>query len=147
MIASNAVDPYHPTQRICPRNETTAMMELKEKPATQSMIPPYAMTGELAVAFDCEHFLGPSGPLPMIGVAHFSFADLTPDLLAATSPSMILLPLFAASYDAVAAVERLQELGYTGKLTILAPELPKPRLVERELRNLGPGTRLTLISP
>ena len=123
------------------------MMDLKERSATQAMILPPALTGEPAIAFDCGHFLGPSGPLPMIGVAHFSFAGLTPDLLAATSPSMILLPLFAASYDAVAAIERLQELGYTGKLTILAPELPKPRLVERELRNLGPGTRLTLISP
>lgn len=123
------------------------MMELKEKPATQAIFGPPAVTAEQAVAFDCALFLGPSGPLPMIGVAHFSFADLTADLLDATSPGLIILPLFAETYDAVAAVERLQELGYTGKLTILAPDLPKPRLVERELRSLGPGTRLTLISP
>ena len=122
-------------------------MDPKEKPAAPSRMTPIAMVGERAIAFDCLLFLGPGGPLPMTGVTHLRFADLSAALLAATNPSQIILPLFAAYYDAMSAVEMLEDLGYIGKLTVLAPDLPKPRLVERELRSLGPGTRLTLISP
>lgn len=125
----------------------TASMDPKEKPDAPAGMKPIAMDGERAIAFNCELFLGPGGPLPMTGVTHLRLADLSAALLAAADPGLIILPLFATGYDAIAAVERLEELGYTGKLTVLAPELPKPRLVERELRSLGPGTRLTLIAP
>ena len=119
-------------------------MDPKHRPAP---LPPIEMEGERAVAFDCLPCLGPDGPVPMTGVTHLRFADLTAALLARMRPSLILLPLFSPGYDATTAIETLEALGYRGRLTILAPDLPKPRLVERELRNLGPGMRLTLISP
>ena len=118
-----------------------------EKPADPARMTPIAMDGKRAIAFDCELILGPDGPFPMTGVTHLRFADLSADLLAATDPGLIFMPLFATSFDAMSAVELLEALGYIGKLTVLAPELPKPALVENELRSLGPGARLTLISP
>ena len=124
-----------------------ARMEPTDKPAPRVAMQPIAMAGEKIVGLDCELFLGPDGPLPMAGVTHLAFSDLSPALLTALEPGLIILPLFAASHDAMTVIERLEELGYGGRLTVLAPQLPRPRLVERELRSLGPGTRLTLISP
>lgn len=124
-----------------------ARMEPIDKPVPRVASPPIAMEGEKVAALDCDLFLGPDGPLPMTGVTQLTFADLSPERLAALDPGLIILPLFTASHDAMTVIERLEELGYAGRLTVLAPQLPRPRLVERELRSLGPGTRLTLISP
>lgn len=122
-------------------------MDPQKKPKDDHHALPLTVGGEKVMALDCEMLLGSDGPLPMTEVIHLRFADLTAALLAETGTTLILLPLIAPHYDAATAVERLQALGYAGKLTVLAPELPRPKLVERELRNLGPGTRLTLISP
>ena len=99
------------------------------------------------LALDCMPLMDEGGPLPMTGVQHWHFADLTAEVLQNLGPTHIYLPLFASGYDAIAAVEVLEKLGYFGKITVIAPNLPRPRLVERELRTLGPGLRLTLISP
>lgn len=122
-------------------------MEPKGKPPDTAAMMPIALKGEKVIALDCELFLGPDGPVPMPNVTHLRFADLTADVLALLEPTLIILPLFAPNYDAMTAIETLEELGFAGKLTVLAPDLPRPRLVERELRSLGPGNRLTLISP
>jgi hypothetical protein len=108
---------------------------------------PSTLEIERALALDCDTLLGSSGPLPVLGVTHLRFAELTAATLAALNPNLVILPLFAANFDAMTAIEALEALGYTGRLTILAPPLPKPKLVEKELRSLGPGARLTLISP
>lgn len=106
-----------------------------------------ALTGEHCIACDCDMFFGPSGPLDLPGVTHMRFDDLTAKILSALQPGLIILPLFNGSQDAAGAVERLEELGYAGRITVLAPTLPRPGLVEHELRALGPGERLVLISP
>jgi hypothetical protein len=122
------------------------MLTMK-KPENATAILPIAIGGEQVIALDCELLLGQDSPHSGATVTHLRFADLTADLLASTRASLIILPLFAPSYDAMTAVETLEDLGYAGKLTVLAPALPKPRLVERELRAIGPGPRLTLVSP
>ena len=120
-------------------------MQSKDDSPTPAATPPVALQGDRVIALDCEFFLGKLGLLP--DVRHFRASDLSAALLAQYQPSLIIVPLFAAGFDATAAIEELEALGYGGKITVLAPELPKPRLVERELQSLGPGARLTLISP
>ena len=44
-------------------------------------------------------------------------------------------------------VEALMHLGYAGAISVIAPRLPDRAMVERELRALGPGLRLRLVSP
>jgi hypothetical protein len=100
---------------------------------------------ETVLALNCEIFLGPQGPLPMTGVTHLTLTQLDAALLRRLQPSHVILPLFTDDHDATTAIERLVELGYTGKVTVLAPKLPNPRLVERELASLG--LAVTLISP
>ena len=122
-------------------------MNLGNSPKQDQTATATALRGERIVALDCAALLGPAGPVPMTGVVHLRLADLTADLLAEAAPVTIFLPLIAPQGDAATAVERLEELGYGGRLIVLAPALPRPRLVERELRCLGPGARLTVISP
>lgn len=99
------------------------------------------------IALDCKLFFGPDGPLHLAGITHVEIEALTARILSALQPELVVLPLFGPVHDAASYIERLQELGYDRRITVLAPPLPRPALVERELRDLGPGARLVLISP
>ena len=100
------------------------MLTMK-KPENATAILPIAIGGEQVIALDCELLLDQDGPQSGTTVTHLRFADLTPDLLAATGASLIILPLFAPTYDAMTAVETLEDLGYAGKLTVLGPRIAK----------------------
>ena len=104
-------------------------------------------SGGPVVALDCGLLLGPTGPLAVSGVVHASFGAVTAGFLATVQPSVVIVPLFAAGYDAATAVAQLEALSYLGRIAVIAPVMPDPRLVEAELRDLGPGARLVLIAP
>ena len=108
---------------------------------------PADLPKDCVLALDCRALVDGAGPLPVSGAVHRRFADLGAGLLADLKPVQVILPLFGSGYDAMAAIEELERLQFTGQITVIAPKLPRPRLVERELRSLGPGTRLSLISP
>lgn len=99
------------------------------------------------LALDCARLIAPDGPIPLPNVAHHRHADLSRDLLRRISPTAVVVPLFAGDQDALGVVETLEELGFAGRILVIAPALPRPALVERELRAAGPGTRLMLVSP
>ncbi len=109
--------------------------------------PQFEHSGDCVLALDCQALIDAAGPLPVSGAVHRRFADLGADLLAELKPVQVIMPLFAQGYDAMTAIEELERLQFTGRITVIAPKLPRPRLVERELRSLGPGLRLALISP
>ena len=62
------------------------------------------------------------------------FALLCPEELARIAPDLVVFPLFSATLDAIVVLTRLNELGYTGHCLVLTPRLPKPHLIEAELR-------------
>jgi hypothetical protein len=74
-----------------------------------------------------------------------ALAELTAELLVQARPDRVICPLFGAGLDAYSVIERLEALGYAGEIAVLCPPLPRPRLVEAELRAQGPGQRLTLL--
>ena len=108
---------------------------------------PSAMVGETVVVLDCAALLGPDGLFPIGGALHVGFDAVDAGFLARVQPGFVIVPLFAAACDAATVVERLEALGYAGRIAVVAPALPKPALVEAELRGLGPGARLVLICP
>lgn len=122
-------------------------MDLKPLPDVLVPLTLALRAGQVVVALDCTLLLGDQGPFQVKGLIHRSFADLGAEFLARLQPSLLVLPLFTSGYDAVIAVEALEVLGYRGRIAVLAPHLPKPHLVERELQVLGPGARLVLITP
>lgn len=99
------------------------------------------------LALDCAHLIAPAGPIELDNVTHQAFANLSRDLLERLAPTTILMPLFAGAQDALSMVETLEALGYGGRLIVIAPALPRPALVQRELRAAGPGERLFLVTP
>lgn len=125
----------------------TAKMDQKRSIPPITDLTSIGGAGERVIALDCDFLAGPAGQFALEGLTHLRLDALSLDLLASLEPSLIILPLFAATYDAAKGIEVLEGLGYKGKLVVLAPALPKPRLVEAELRGLGPSARLTLVSP
>jgi hypothetical protein len=102
---------------------------------------------ERFLALDCASLIAPDGPMPLRFATHCRFAELTPALLAQLAPSVVVLPLFAGAHDAMSMVEGLDDFGFRGMIFEIAPPLPRPQLVERELRAASPGARLMLVSP
>ncbi len=54
-------------------------------------------------------------------------------------------PLFGSDSDAMCIAEALSAAGFPGEMLVLAPRLPNPALVEKELRAAAHGFRLRLI--
>ena len=106
-----------------------------------------AMEGETVVVLDCAALPGPEGQFEIVGARRVGFGAVDAGFLASVQPGFVIVPLFAAAFDAMMVVERLEALGYAGRIAVVAPALPKPALVEAELRGLGPGARLVLICP
>ena len=77
--------------------------------------------------------------------ASITFARLDAASLAELQPDLVIFPLFGAGQDAIAVIERLQALGYPGRMVVICPRLPNPKLVETELRQLALGARLMLV--
>ncbi len=66
-------------------------------------------------------------------------------LLATMAPDKVICPLFAADYDALVVAQLLTKLGFGGTLVVVAPDLPNPRMVEREIRNQAGGLKVAIV--
>lgn len=74
--------------------------------------------------------------LPSSGLAFVAFHDVTQETLDHLQPSVVFSPLLAKSFDCVDLAILLHGLGYSGEYRALAVGLPKPDLIEREVRQL-----------
>ena len=74
------------------------------------------------------------------------FAQLCPEKLARIAPDLVVFPLFSASLDAIVVLTRLNELGYAGRCLVLTPRLPKPHLIEAELRGYKGAMQVQLLT-
>ena len=122
-------------------------MTERTAPVSASLIPlrPRLRAVERRVlALDCAVFFDEERA---DGVTIAAFADLNAGYLAQIAPELVVLPLFSIRQDAMTMVEALMVLGYGGAISVMAPRLPDRAMVEAELRALGPGLRLRLVSP
>lgn len=53
--------------------------------------------------------------------------------------------LLGSQMDAIDVLQKLQAAGYRGQVMVVAPPMPDPRMVERELVLLAPGLSIRLI--
>ncbi len=112
---------------------------------TQSPARPDPAPADRILAIDM--LTGRGTDLPAGVVATARFADLDASLVARVRPDLVMLPLMSPGHDATAVIERLQAMGFAGRIVVVAVRLPNARMVESELRNLGPGMRLSLLVP
>lgn len=96
--------------------------------------------GGLSVALGCAL---PDG---VEGVALPGPEALDAVLLATLEARQVICPLVADGFDALAVAARLVQLGFKGPLVVLAPVLPNPRMVEREIRNQSGGLEVRVVS-
>lgn len=82
----------------------------------------------------------PGGPVFVV-----PFGGLDAGLLARLDPGWVFFPLMAPDFDAPLVIERLAELGYSGRACVVAPPLPNRRMVEIELRSIAPILLLTMV--
>ena len=102
--------------------------------------PKVLFIGEAAhIAFSHPDFLQGSGDV------FATFGDVGPDLIANTAPDIIVSPLFNGAFDAAELAERLDELGYEGRYVVLAPPLPHPEVIERDVLSAGPGVQVEVL--
>jgi hypothetical protein len=80
------------------------------------------------------------------GAAQISFEALDADCLHDINPELLIFPLFAAGWDAALVLIRLKSLGYHGTCLVLAPNLPRPKMVEQELRAICPNMQIKVIT-
>lgn len=84
-------------------------------------------------------------PDPGAALVLTRYATLDATLLARVMPDMVLAPLFGSGFDILDLAQRLTTLGYRGPLRALAPALPDPEAVAREVRGHCLGIDFALI--
>jgi hypothetical protein len=85
-------------------------------------------------------------PLGLEGrIIGIRFSEIDHAGIGRLQPDVVACALISPTCDAALVVEKLQQIGYGGQIVVLSAPLPDPRLVQRELRALGPGQRLNLL--
>lgn len=105
------------------------------RPATE---PDSAEERGLALALGFE-------TLPPESVAVENPAALDAALMKSLRPDRVICPLFTAEFDALTVATQLRKLEFQGTLVVVAPDLPNPRMVERELRNQSGGLNVKVV--
>ena len=59
----------------------------------------------------------------------------------------IVAPLVSEQFDALDLAEELDRAGYRGRLMIVAPRLPRPEMIKRELSSICPNVKVQIATP
>ena len=85
-------------------------------------------------------------PLPEGGEIRFmEFHEISEATLEHYSPRAIYSPVLARNFDCIELAILLETLGYQGVYRAVARDLPKPSLIEREVRQLCRRLKFELI--
>ena len=84
-----------------------------------------------------DEWCGNGKPLPAGDqVSFLSFEELNAESLAQYLPSVIYSPVLAHGFDCIEVALLLRDLGFVGAYRACAIGLPKPEVIEREVRQL-----------
>jgi hypothetical protein len=83
--------------------------------------------------------------LPPESIAVDGPAAIDAALLKSLRAERVICPLFTADFDALVVANHLRKLEFQGTLVVVAPDLPNPRMVERELRNQSGGLKVKVV--
>ena len=71
------------------------------------------------------------------GVRFLSFSDLHEGTLALHRPDVIYSPVLARDFDCIELASLLHNIGFTGIYRAVGNDLPKPQVIEREVREMS----------
>ncbi|MGR3511680.1 MAG: hypothetical protein ACU0GG_02865 [Paracoccaceae bacterium] len=84
-------------------------------------------------------------PLPTSGLAFVALHEVTQATLDDLQPSVVFSPLLAKNFDCIDLAVLLNGLGYSGEYRAVAVGIPKPDLIEREVRQLCPQLKFSIV--
>ncbi|MCV6593237.1 MAG: hypothetical protein OIF48_09825 [Silicimonas sp.] len=95
---------------------------------------------------DPEEWQEQGNPLPSSGTISFlSFQDLAASGLGHLSPEVIYSPVLAGHFDCIDMAMVLSKIGFDGTYKAYAKNLPKPEVIEREVRNMCDGFSFEIV--
>jgi len=119
---------------------------IARRPRRDTALRPRAAPMALADGGGMTVALGCALPDGVEGVSLAGPEALDAVLLATLEARQVICPLVAEAFDALAVAARLVQLGFAGPLVVLAPPLPNPRMVEREIRNQSGGMQVRVVT-
>ena len=78
-------------------------------------------------------------------VIYLDFHEITPEMVLAIGPSIVMSPMLANSFDCIDLACVLQDAGFKGKYRALSRSIPNPKLVRREINDICPGLDFDLV--
>ena len=72
------------------------------------------------------------------GIEFVSFEQLTEAILAHISPKIICSPVLARAFDCIDLARLLNSFEYTGPYRAVSKDVPRPEVIEREVKQLFP---------
>ena len=66
------------------------------------------------------------------------FHQITEDVIRQVGPETVMSPVLARDFDCIELATHLHNLGFEGNYHAVAKNLPKPKLIEREVAQLCP---------
>lgn len=88
-------------------------------------------------------YYGPNLPFDS-QIGFVNYADLSKELIITLCPDVVITPLLSTSFDCLDVARILGAVEYRGSLTVVSPEIPKPRMITKELRALCPGVQVVI---
>lgn len=76
--------------------------------------------------------------------AFAEYGEVTPELLEALRPQVVVSSVLGRNFDCVDLAEKLSGYGFEGCYRLIAHGMPQPELVLREIRALFPELRVEL---
>ncbi len=83
--------------------------------------------------------------LPDGGVAFVSIEEVTEALIALHAPTVVFSPVVARRFDCIDLAMLLSQIGYQGRYRAIAKDLPRPDLIEREVRQAFPNIDFAIV--
>lgn len=74
--------------------------------------------------------------LPTDGIVFLSFYEVTQETMDHLRPGLVVSPVLSHTFDCVDLAIQLHRVGFSGEYRALATGLPKPELIEREVRQM-----------
>lgn len=84
--------------------------------------------------------------LPSNSDLHFcAFEQLDQTFIELLSPAVVITPLVSTHFDCADVALRLHAVNYAGSVRALGRDLPRPEIIEREVRALCPALDFAII--
>ena len=80
------------------------------------------------------------------GVVLVPFEGVTDAALKAYQPDVIYSPVLARSFDCIDLAQLLHSLEYRGSYRAVASDLPKPSVIEREIKHICPRLDFSIVA-